>query len=420
MALGSKAVIIVGMCRSGTSSVAGALAEWGVSFGKSDNLYAADSHNETGYWEHKYVNAANRKFHQSLNLRSLDADPMPSDWLERPMSNAFTDGLVKTLRTHFDGQPIWGWKDPQASTILPYVLEAYRRLGIVPNMVICVRNPMDVARSQYKRQGSPESQTIGSWVLNTLAALRDSRGLPRRVVLYETLLKEPSKSLFPIAEMLDLNLSPDQINLVEDHIKPHLSHGTAQESIVSELLNPVRRLYEICSQLSTKQDLLDDTQVNEEIDRLWVEWLAWHDMLERPDLSESKFSLSWERGGQIHIQEEAYRPTKHWQIVRCESRALPGSRVSAVLYPLPALIWIRKATWVQDDKRIPASLLPGKHGQLDDYSAFKRVWVLFGTEHFAVQSPVSSGTFDLELEILVESNSLITGMTFQDMASRLN
>ena len=419
MALGTNAIVIVGMCRSGTSSVAGALAEWGVSFGKSEQLYAADAHNETGYWEHKYVNAANRKFHQSLNLRSLDSEPIPEDWLDRPMSNTFTNGMVNVLRTHFDGLPDWGWKDPQASTLIPYVREVYQRLSIEPKLIICVRNPLNVARSQAKRQGSPERQTIGAWLLNTLAALKDSKDISRRVVLYESLLADPIAALKPIAEMIGLHPTENQVDAVLKHVNPSLSHGTSLESDLSGYPSIVSRTYELCRSVSDAPETLDTEQFHEELNQLWSEWLTWHDLLERSEMGEVNFSLSWERRGEIQVQDSTYRPNKHWQTVRCTSKALPGSRVSLVVYPLPAIIWVRKAVWRQGESEMPVQLLPGRHGQLDSHEGLQRIWVFHGTEQAAVQSPVAKGSFELELEILVETSSLITGMTVQDLSQRL-
>jgi len=142
-------------------------------------------------------------------------------------------------------------------------------------------------------------------------------------------------------------------------------------------------------------------------------------MFSRPPLPEASFGLSWIRGGERQVQENSYRPTRTWQILRSSSRALPGSRVSLMLYPLPAVVWIRGARWRKDARVLEARLLPGRDGQLDEELGVKRVWLFHGYEQLAVEAPAESGHFELELEVLIESGNVIAGLTFQDQSRML-
>ncbi len=413
-------VVIVGMCRSGTSSVAGALAALGVYFGRAELLYAADSHNETGYWEHKLVNAANRKFHMSLNLRSLDSDPLPEDWLQRPMSDTFTTGLADVMKTHLSSHPLWGWKDPQASTTLPYVREAFRRLDQEPVVVICVRNPLDVAESQAKRQGSPKLQTVGAWMLSTLAALRDSCGLCRRVVLYESLLEDPQSMLEPIADVLNIQVAQMDWSFIKSLIRPSLSHGAGTQPDFGALPSLVQEIYELCKDISKSPSDLDAGLFDKSINELWKAWKTWHDMLERSEIGEVSFRLSWASGGEPQVRETKYRPSKHWQTLKCKCDARQAAKVALHLFPLPAIIWVRKAVWCVDTREIPTRLQPGQNGQLDEFQGIQRIWAFHGAEQAWCVAPKATDSAILEIEVLIESGNLITGLTVQDLSRRLS
>jgi hypothetical protein len=325
------------------------------------------------------------------------------------------------MESHLLRDGVWGWKDPQASTLLPFVREGFRRLDLEPAVVVCVRNPLHVAESQAKRQGSPKLQTIGAWMLSTLSALLDSSGLRRRVVLYESLLLEPKTMLEPIAEVLGISGSQETWAAIDSHIRPALSHGGAiTEDDFSQLPSLVTQIYDLCKRMANDPIRVDQGDFDLEIESLWATWNTWHDLLERSEIGEVSYSLSWPSGGEVKIQEVKYRPTKGWQTVSCPCSAVQGTRIAVQLFPLPALVWIRKATWKHGLGVIPSRLQPGRHGQLDEFQGIQRVWTFHGPEQTWCLAPPSSEKLELELEVLIEYGNLITGLTIQDMSRRLS
>ncbi len=390
----------------------------GVYFGNNDYLYQGDTHNQGGYWEHKAVNSAHRKFHLSLNLAGLDVDPLPDDWRERPMSEVMVRGTALMLKTHFSGKLFWGWKDPQASTLMPFVYDVFRQTGIQPVLVLCVRNPIDVASSQKKRQGSPEAQTLGGWLLSTLAALRDSKGMARTVIMYSSFLENPRSCLESTIDLLNMEVSDQQWASASEWVRAELSHGSVRYEELTKLPAIFKKTFDICIAASKDAQALNQGVFDEDIEVLWKEWGGWHNLFSRPPFPEATLGLSWERAGDKHVQEQMYRPSRSWQTISCSSRALPGSRVSVRIYPLPAIVWIRKAIWKDGEIALPAKLLPGLHGQLDEDAGYKRVWLFHGTEQFAVEAPIAKGVFELELEVLIETSNVISGMTFKDLTQR--
>src|SRR5579871_6096572 len=145
MSVLGKAVVIVGISRSGTSSVAGALEKLGVYFGEPEDLYLGEARGRAGEWEQKEIDALNRKIRRSFSQSTFDIDPIPQDWRERPLTDSVIAETLALWSRVFNGRPLWGWKDPQVSAILPFVRECFSRANVTPSIVICVRNPLDVA-----------------------------------------------------------------------------------------------------------------------------------------------------------------------------------------------------------------------------------------------------------------------------------
>lgn len=418
MPMEGNAVVIVGMPRSGTSSVAGALSRLGVYFGDDSDLYGADEQNAGGYWEHRAINAVNRRFHLSMNLPALDVDPLPNDWRERPMTPAIVRSASELLEKQFSNRMFWAWKDPQAATLLPFVREVFKSVGISPAVVICVRNPSDVAASQLKRQGTPFAQTVGAWVLSTLSALRDSRGMMRHLVLYNRYLNDPSRVLAPIVDNISLVPSEAEWKAATDFVRPELSHGVEEMERLYGLPSIVRETYEMCLQISEDANSLESGRFDERIDTLWSDWSVMHSMFSRSSLQEATFGLAWDANRKQVVRKLVYRPTKGWQKLNLTIGPPPKSRVSILLYPLPAVVWIRKALWRQAGMETAAKLVKGLHGQLDRHGEYDRVWLFHGYEQVAVVAPASREEAELELEVLIDANNVIAGMTFQDLSQR--
>jgi hypothetical protein len=417
MSLSDRGIVIVGMNRSGTSSVAGAMEKLGVSFGDPDLLYQADEHNRGGYWEHKAINAAHRKFLPALNFVVPDVDPLPTDWRERPMIEPLIQQTVKTYQQSLSNREIWGWKDPQASGLFPILRECFARCRVDPTVLICVRNPLDVADSQLRRHGTTPAQTIGTWLMNTLSILRDSRGLKRSLIVYERFVLSPRSSLQPAVASLGLHPSEDQWAEIGEWISPDRASRPRDLSTVPEI---VRKAYELCLAIGEAPKEFESGEFDVQVEQLWTQWLDLRSLFYRPPLPEATLGLSWERGGQLHRSEALYRPSRSWQTLRGACNALPGSRVSIYLYPLPAIVWVRRAEWSWKGNSVKVELLPGRNGESGIQSGTPQVWLRFGPEQLAVQTPGSLGPYELELEVLIETSNTISGLIFQDMSRQID
>ena len=410
-----RALAIVGMRRSGTSSISLVLHGLGVSFGDESQLFRGNEFNEEGYWEHRALCAVHRKFRMSLSLRAVDCDPTPDDWLELPASASFVERGVRCLRDFFFNiRGPWAWKDPDASLALPFVYEVSRIAGFMPYLLVCIRNPFDVARSEERRKGIPELETVGAWLAHTLEALRGSKGRPRSVALFSDFLSDPRRSLEPAVAALGMAPSDKEWESAIASIRRELVHSRADDDVLDKYPPLVKRVYELCARAAKGFD----DGLEEEIEACYREFESYRGMLWRPVLEEATLGALWERGSGSEVTRLNYRPSRSWQTVVVETGALPGNPVQLFLYPLPANVWIRKATWHHQGQATEAKLEAGRSGNLWARFGLTCVSVIHGPDHLVVKTPAAKGPFSLELEFLIESNNLVTGEIYKFLSDQ--
>ncbi len=142
--------IILGMHRSGTSAVTGALRSLGLPLGNV--LDAGFEHNPTGLQEP----AAVLYMHEDLLIKNGGSWRDPTDVITwSPLHLAVRDLFVDRMNRY----PIWGFKDPRTVLVLD------RWLEVLPNAVPLgvVRHPLDVATSINRRNGTELSEGLKIW-----------------------------------------------------------------------------------------------------------------------------------------------------------------------------------------------------------------------------------------------------------------
>ncbi len=196
-------LIVVGMHRSGTSALAGAVHRLGVDFGQ--DLLEAQDDNVRGYYEQRGI----LELHEGLlaDRGSGWDDPAPRDWeLDggRQSTAAFRDALSALLTRDFADSGLWAVKDPRLSHLLPAWLPVLEALGARPHVLVAVRDPSEVAASLARRDGFSCEKSALLWLQHNLAAERASRPFPRAFVDFAELLKDPGSMLTRAGRQLGL------------------------------------------------------------------------------------------------------------------------------------------------------------------------------------------------------------------------
>ncbi|UQV19489.1 hypothetical protein MU852_06915 [Brevundimonas albigilva] len=173
--MGRSAIVVLGMHRSGTSSVAGALSMLGAAPPRT--LMSPAQDNPRGFWESVVL--------ADFNDRLLTAggsrwdDPRPFDLAAVSGVDGFAQEAAHLLRAEFDDQSLIVMKDPRVCRLFPFWGEVLEATGHDVAVVSPLRDPAEVAASLTRRNGFPPRQGLGLWLRHVLDAEAASRGRPR-------------------------------------------------------------------------------------------------------------------------------------------------------------------------------------------------------------------------------------------------
>lgn len=173
-------LVITGMHRSGTSLVARLLHLAGADLGDPRSFYPADRWNPDGYFEQREVQAVNISLVQGIwwKLAYLRL-PSRRTILERAAARR---RRLERAVARFQGLAV---KDARFCLTLPAWLAHGAR---VTGVLICLREPIDVARSLRRRNHISLGLGLSLWAAHCRRLLEDAVGLRVGFVLYSNLL----------------------------------------------------------------------------------------------------------------------------------------------------------------------------------------------------------------------------------------
>lgn len=197
-----RALLVLGMHRSGTSALAGLLAQLGAHAPKT--LMGGDANNPQGYWESR----AFHDFHEDL-LRSAanrwdSWTELSTEWLQSAAASETGAVCRELVRGEFGDAPLFVLKDPRMCRLLPFWLPVMESARIKPSAILVLRNPYDVARSLERRNGLPIVTSLLIWLRHVLDAEHHTRTIGRSIVRCDDLRERWSLVVEQIGRDLDL------------------------------------------------------------------------------------------------------------------------------------------------------------------------------------------------------------------------
>lgn len=185
-------LVILGMHRSGTSSVTGALTLAGAT--PPLTLMPPKPDNPTGFWESERVAAFNDGLLARLGASWHTPGELPAAKLvdDTPLIAE----MVTLLEEEFPspaGPP--ALKDPRLCRLAPPWIAAAAAWGRPARVLMPIRPPAEVAASLRTRNGFDLDHGLQLWIDHVRQAERDSRGLPRAVIMWPDVLAAPAVTL---------------------------------------------------------------------------------------------------------------------------------------------------------------------------------------------------------------------------------
>lgn len=181
-------VFVLGMHRSGTSATTRAVNLLGVPLGAEEELSAASPNNPTGFWEIGRLTRFNNELLDRLGGSSLGPPVLEEGWSRDPALE-HERGRGRAIFEEIHRGEHWVWKDPRNCITFPFWREA---LAARPVILLCLRDPHEVARSLAMRQGLSAALSFAAWERYTREALNGVRGLAVYVTRYTDLVEAPA------------------------------------------------------------------------------------------------------------------------------------------------------------------------------------------------------------------------------------
>ena len=185
--------MILGMHRSGTSTISGVLHMNKVIMGTYQNFWPRPlSQNPKGFYE----NYDFRKINDQLLKRSgYDVKSYSTNIPEINKSDKLSDKMKVLIEKSNLSYPDWGWKDPRTCLTAMHWANAIEdlNLGMELKIIFMARKASSVCRSLKKRNNLSIEQGLSIWESYTKKALTflEQTTYPRYYCSFEDLLKEP-------------------------------------------------------------------------------------------------------------------------------------------------------------------------------------------------------------------------------------
>lgn len=196
-------VFVVGMHRSGTSTLVRMFESVGFHAGSEDDFHPPTEHDPEGHREHRALWATNEALLAYIG-RSWD-DPVGIDW------TALTDtqlgdvlGAINAAAPAFTRTEPWVAKDPRLCLTLPLWAKC------VPAAAVFIhRDPLEVADSLHARDARPLRSGIALWEAYARSALRALTVLPHAFVGFAELVERPEQEMVTLLDRLGVTACAD-------------------------------------------------------------------------------------------------------------------------------------------------------------------------------------------------------------------
>lgn len=213
-------ICVLGMHRAGTSATTGALSRLGLHVGPPERLMPSRDDNPAGFFEHQALSDLNDEILRRLGGTWDEPPALRAGWQDDPGLGDLRDRARGLLREDFGAAPLWAWKDPRTCLTLPF----WQPLLPGPRYVLCVRNPLDVARSLQVRNGFSIQKGVTLWMQHMTSAVRHLTSAPVLVVAYNDLL----------------DLTEIEVGRLAAYVGPHVPSAAERDAAIGSITATLR------------------------------------------------------------------------------------------------------------------------------------------------------------------------------------
>jgi len=246
-------VLVLGMHRSGTSLCSHILSALGVDM--ADNIagpgnVSVTPDNPQGHWERWEIVEFHDRILGLFNrayLGRFHDFGLPVAWWADSRVVQIRREIVAFLRQRM-GDGYFGFKDPRTVRLMPVWHQILSELKLVPKLVLCLRNPAQIARSLNAREGLEREIGEYRWLVHMVDFFRYTSNFDFCTVEYEEWFNNPSANIEKLQKFLDLSWQQSEADLalvLSGIIDPGARHDDSDHREAGQPL--VRTLYKLAS-----------------------------------------------------------------------------------------------------------------------------------------------------------------------------
>ncbi|WP_416268750.1 hypothetical protein SD235_03695 [Burkholderia cepacia] len=239
-------IVVLGMHRSGTSTLTRATAVLGAEFG-SNLMPAIPGNNDKGFFEDLDVVALNEELLHAAggdwhSMAAIDIGLLQPEQLDR-----FRVRAIDLLRAKCRENQILSVKDPRLARLLSFWKPVFACIGIRVLYLIAVRNPISVVQSLARRDGFPVEKSYILWLAYVVSALDLTQDVRRVLIDYDRLMDTPRQELENISDFFDLPLIESRLeefesSFLDDNLR-HTRYTVEDLQLVNSAPRQVKELY---------------------------------------------------------------------------------------------------------------------------------------------------------------------------------
>ena len=331
-------IIVLGMHRSGTSSLAGILNVSGIFMGKE--LLKESSDNPKGFFENKKITLFNESLLSQIGTSWHDIYPIEINQILG--KEDLKKRATAILDEDYGDKDIFGIKDPRMCILFPFWKEVLEEMGVKIKVLFIYRNPLEVAYSLLYRDCFSFGKGILLWAKYNLYGEYYTRGCDREFILFDDLLNHPFDEMRKIQERMGLSFDENKItDFLEKELKkfnlPPFPENTPEfiKDIFSLMKKPDNKEKEF--------DLLRKEYEN-----------TVYDILEELiGDKNAKAIISWKIEGKEERCYLSIEPVKRWQEIYFEFKD-PSSPLINLLHR-PCIIEFERFSLNRDSEEIDIS-----------------------------------------------------------------
>lgn len=273
-----KAILVLGMHRSGTSALSHLLTELGAD--APANLMSPNEDNPKGYFESMPLYLLHDELLASAGSSWDDYRALPQGWAASPKADEFHQRLKEAVQAEYGRSGFFLMKDPRVCRLVPFWRDLLDDMQVEPLFIHTHRHPLEVASSLQKRNGFDPGYGYLVWLRHILDAEAGSRGQRRSFTSYDRMLADWPSEITRIAADLDISwprhgaVPASELNMVLDPALKRNDAG-ARHLRGSRILPPqVRAVHDIFERWAAEGENPDDHARLDEICRAFNESTA--------------------------------------------------------------------------------------------------------------------------------------------------